>query len=92
MEPHSGATVLKSDLETDIILIQNCFSCRYLTPATAIMRLLTAPMRIGRYFDAEVCAASHGAMLCGHCCSALASITSVQFQHLVNNNFIKLGL
>lgn len=28
-------------------------ACRYLTPASAVYRLLTAPARIGRFFDAS---------------------------------------
>jgi hypothetical protein len=40
--------------------------CRYLTPASAIYRLLTSPGRIGRFFDASgapVYAAEHDRIL-----------------------------
>jgi hypothetical protein len=42
------------------------FVCRYLTPASAIYRLLTSPGRIGRFFDATgapVYAAEHDRIL-----------------------------
>lgn len=43
-------------------------ACRYLTPASAVYRLLTAPARIGRFFDASGNAVS---------CSTPCSITRI---------------